>query len=162
MSLSGLHSCVDSLRLVIFRWWVYIFVIFCLGMVGEVLHVFVRFFVLVVFCGIGIWILCCVLGVCCPGVLILLLCAIVVWSFVVVAIGIGTIFDGLVLPICLFWYGVLYLLYFGLFGLMLFGSEGDVFVCILWGWLCVGVCWSYLVVGVVVWGIILRLVVGPP
>ena len=105
---------------------------------------FVRFFVLVVFYGIGIYILCCVLVVSCPGVIILLLCAIVVRFFAVGAIGIDIIFGWSLLPICPLWYGVLCLLCFGLFGLTLFrGGRGGMFSCVFCGGGCV---WCVLVI----------------
>lgn len=98
---------------------------------------FVWFFVLIVFYGIGKYILCCVLVVGYPGVIILLLCAIVARSFGVGAIGIGTIFGWSLLPICLLRCGILCLLYFELSGLVLFvGEGGRISVCVLQGWLC--------------------------
>ena len=46
-----------------------------------------------------------VLTVCYPGVLVLLLCTIVVWSLVVITIYIGTSFDGLCAPFAFFGVG---------------------------------------------------------
>ena len=59
-------------------------------------------FVLFAFYGIALCGSYYVLVVCYPGVLVFLLCAIVGWSLTIIAIGIGTSFGWLVLPICVF------------------------------------------------------------
>ena len=84
---------------------------------------------LIVCYGIELCILCCVLVVCYPGVVILRLYAIVVWSFVGVAIGINTVFGWRLLPICLFWCMFFRLLWFEL---LVIGSlvRGEGLLCV--------------------------------
>lgn len=92
---------------------------------------------LIVCYGIELYILCCVLVVCYPDVVILRLCAIVVWSFVRVAIGISTVFGWLLLPICLFWCVSFRLLWFELHVLGPFVGGGGFVVCVACGDICV-------------------------
>ena len=66
----------------------------------------------------------CVLVVYYPGVLILRFCAIVIWSFVGVAIGKGIAFGWHLLPIYLFWYSHVHRLWFVLLVLVLFVERG--------------------------------------
>ena len=65
------------------------------------------FFVPFGVCGISLCKICYALGICCPGGVVLPLCAIVVWFLVGVATDIGTFCDGLCAPFVFFGIGSL-------------------------------------------------------